>query len=287
MRKVFVDGFLTHRDGLRVEIPRVPLDELYGQTVTHWLTSRQGTIRPKCAVSRLESSGGSITAVELRSGERLAGEEFIVAVPWYRLPGLLPDCLREHPDLAGVQQLQSAPISSVHLWFDRPVLDLPQAVLTGRLSQWVFEKSGDRGAGEGEGPATCYLQVVISASRGVVERSQETVIADVVRELGEIWPTVQSARLQQARLVTEHRSVFAPLPGVDRWRPAQQSPVPNLQLAGDWTRTGWPATMEGAVRSGYLAASNVLARLGRPERLLQPDLPVGRLARWMLGLPRG
>ena len=75
-----------------------------------------------------------------------------------------------------------------------------------------------------------------------------------------------------------------PLPGVDALRPVQQSPVWNLQLAGDWTRTGWPATMEGAVRSGYLAAENVLGHLGRPDKIVQPDLPVSRLSRFLLGL---
>ena len=73
-------------------------------------------------------------------------------------------------------------------------------------------------------------------------------------------------------MVTEHTATFSAVPGVDRWRPPQASPVPNLVLAGDWTATGWPATMEGAVRSGYLAAEAVLERVGRPERLLRPEL---------------
>ena len=72
--------------------------------------------------------------------------------------------------------------------------------------------------------------------------------------------------------MTEHSATFSAVPGVDRWRPAQASPIANLFLAGDWTATGWPATMEGAVRSGYLAAEALLARLGKSERLLRPDL---------------
>jgi uncharacterized protein with NAD-binding domain and iron-sulfur cluster len=85
-------------------------------------------------------------------------------------------------------------------------------------------------------------------------------------------------------MVTEHKAVFSVDPGSDRWRPAQETPVAGLHLAGDWTRTDWPATMEGAVRSGYLAAESVLRQSGEPAALLQPDLPVARSARWLLGL---
>jgi uncharacterized protein with NAD-binding domain and iron-sulfur cluster len=87
-----------------------------------------------------------------------------------------------------------------------------------------------------------------------------------------LFPGVRAATELRSKVVTEHTATFSAVPGVDRWRPPQQTPVPNLVLAGDWTATGWPATMEGAVRSGYLAAEVVLAENGRPEKLVQPDL---------------
>jgi len=114
-----------------------------------------------------------------------------------------------------------------------------------------------------------------------VERDSSSVLQQVLSELAAVWPAVHSARLVHSRQVTEHRAVFSPLPGSNELRPLQQSPIPNLQLAGDWTRTGWPATMEGAIRSGYLAAENVLRRLGRPVPILQPDLPRATLFRWL------
>ena len=107
------------------------------------------------------------------------------------------------------------------------------------------------------------------------------------QELSGIWPAAATARLLHSRQVTEHRAVFSPVPGVDAGRPRQQSPIGNLQLAGDWPQTGWPATMEGAVRSGYLAAANVLQRQGRNEVVVQPDLPVARLSRWLMGIRQG
>jgi uncharacterized protein with NAD-binding domain and iron-sulfur cluster len=109
----------------------------------------------------------------------------------------------------------------------------------------------------------------------------------VHRELRDAFPDAGFAQLVHARLVTEHKAVWSPVPGVDARRPPQQTPLENLQLAGDWTATGWPATMEGAVRSGFLAAENILRRHGRPERLLAPPLAAGWLARWLLRIGGG
>jgi uncharacterized protein with NAD-binding domain and iron-sulfur cluster len=133
-------------------------------------------------------------------------------------------------------------------------------------------------------PKLNYYQVVISAARDVVVRGTDETIRAVVEELAAVWPAVREAQLVHSRLVTEHKAVVSMLPGVDRLRPPQQTPIGNLQLAGDWTQTGWPGTMEGAVRSGYLAAENVLRSCGRGERLVQPDLPVALLSKLMFGL---
>ena len=87
-----------------------------------------------------------------------------------------------------------------------------------------------------------------------------------------LFPAAAGAELVRSRVVTEHHATFSAVPGVDRWRPGQASPIRNLFVAGDWTATGWPATMEGAVRSGYLAAEALLERVGKREVLLRPDL---------------
>ena len=115
---------------------------------------------------------------------------------------------------------------------------------------------------------------MISNARILATRPHSEVVADVVAELKSVWPWAGDAQLQHSRVVVEHHAVFSPLPGSDEIRLPQQSPISNLQFAGDWTRTGWPATMEGAVRSGFLAAENVLNQLGRTDRWLQPDLPI-------------
>ena len=287
-RKVFVDTFLAHRRGWLVNIPTVPLEELYGGTLTEWLTSRGSQVRLQASVQSVIQTGDRITAVQLATGEIVPGEQFVLALPWFRLLSILPQHLAQHPSLAGVEQLQSAPISSIHLWFDRPVTDLPHAVLVDRLCQWMFNRTrlSNSALETKEASGGYYYQVVISASRELAGQSREAILDQVLSELSAIWPEVSVAKLLHWRLVTERRAVFSPVPGVDSLRPAQQSPVANLQLAGDWTQTGWPATMEGAVRSGYLAAANILARIGRPEPVLQPDLPVARLSHWLMGIPK-
>ena len=281
-RKVFVDTFLANRAGWRVQIPRAPLDDLYGRPVEVWLRARGVDVRTSAAVREIELAEDRAVGVATRDGERILADDVVLAVPQFRVASLLPESLRAQPEFTALEQIETAPISSVHLWFDRSITELPHAVLVGRLSQWVFNRSAiyaQVGAASEH-----YYQVVISASRDVKVRSQDETVQAVVKELAGIWPETARAQLRRARVVTEQRAVFAPTPGVDRLRPAQQTSIPNLHLAGDWTLTGWPATMEGAVRSGYLAAESVLARRGTPMQLLQADLPVARLSRWLLGI---
>ncbi len=294
-RKVFVDAFLANRRGWEVQIPTVPLDELYGSRLTDWLTSRHATIRLKCGVEQILVEDDRVKAVELRGGERIVADEFILAVPHQRVAALLPESMQTVPEVAGLAQLDSAPIASVHLWFDQPLTDLPHAAFVERLSQWMFNRtalqSGNRKAESGELPSDhvpksphYYYQIVISASRSLSGMTQEQVVETVVAELADVWPVAGEAQLVHSRLATERKAVFSVLPGADAWRPAQQSFIANLQFAGDWTRTGWPATMEGAVRSGFLAAENVLTRLGKPEKLLAANLPTAPLSKILLGL---
>jgi hypothetical protein len=363
-RKVFVDAFLANRRGWEVWLPTVPLSDLYGRRLEEWFTRRNVVMRRQCGVKRVlienqaqgetaRTRAARATGVELRSGDLLEADHVVLAVPQYLVLSLFSDEWRATSEFAelgaAIERLETAPISSVHLWFDRPITDLRHAVLVGRLSQWIFNRSAIQGGGgnqeaprtstnppypplrrggddegqlprgsddarlagrgdegqragggdEGEsgnseirpvlnwtGPKSeiFYYQVVISASREVLERGHDETIRAVVEELAGIWPVVREARLVHARLVTEHKAVISMLPGVDRLRPVQQSPIGNLQLAGDWTQTGWPGTMEGAVRSGYLAAENVLRQCGRAETLVRPDLPRALLSKLLFGL---
>jgi uncharacterized protein with NAD-binding domain and iron-sulfur cluster len=125
--------------------------------------------------------------------------------------------------------------------------------------------------------------LVISAAYDLVTLDKTAILDLVLAELAEIWPEARAARLLRSWVVTEHGATFAVRPGIEALRPPQRTPVAGLFLAGDWTSTGWPATMEGAVRSGYRAAEGILHDLGRPESLVRPGLVAGLLARWLLG----
>jgi uncharacterized protein with NAD-binding domain and iron-sulfur cluster len=121
-------------------------------------------------------------------------------------------------------------------------------------------------------PGEHYVQVVVSAARPLRGLGGEEVQRRIVEELRRLFPAVAEATVLRGRVVTEHAATFSAVPGVDRWRPGPISPLENLLVAGDWTATGWPATMEGAVRSGYLAAEELMRRAGLAHRLVQPDL---------------
>jgi squalene-associated FAD-dependent desaturase len=265
-RKVFVEGFLGHRRAFEVDLPRVPLGRLYGEELQTWLTLHRVCLRMGCGVRRLNVTDGRISGVELRNGERMQADWYVTAVPFDRLLDLLPEeAIASETYFTDLQHLESSPITSVHVWYDRPILHLPHVVLIDCLGQWVFNR-GEVAGGEH------YLQVVVSAARQFRSRGHDEVQRQILEELARLFPAARTARVKRVRVVTEHAATFSAVPGVDKWRPVQASPLPNLFVAGDWTATGWPATMEGAVRSGYLAAEALLARRGVPERLLQADL---------------
>jgi hypothetical protein len=150
-----------------------------------------------------------VGSVELRDGSSLSADWYVLAVPFDRVTDLLPDELvAREPYFGGVKNLAPSPITSVHLWFDRPTMKLPHAVLVDCLGQWVF----DRGA---VAPGEFYLQVVVSAARDLRGLGRDEVQRRVVEELGRVFPPVARAELLRAKVVTEHTATFSAVPGVD------------------------------------------------------------------------
>ena len=179
------------------------------------------------------------------------------------------------PPAAGADRLAAQlghhehwPICSVHLWFDREITTLDHAVLLDREIHWMYNKSRLQPWRKGNGS---YLELVVSASRAFAALSREQAVARAVGELAEFFPAVRSARLEKAAWVKEMHATFGVPPGIDDSRPSSVSPWPNCFLAGDWTATGWPSTMESAARSGHLAAEAVCQGIGEPRIILDPD----------------
>lgn len=288
-RKVFVDGFMKSRDAYVIDVPTVPLARLYDEHFAGWLRARGAGVNCGTAAQQLRGSVSRVTGFVDQRNDSHVFDAVVIAVPWRRIVDLLPaDWRSTWPELTQFAEFASSPITSVHLWLDRPITNLPHAVIVGRLSQWLFCRdqkpvsSSDAIDSHALPENQHYYQVVISASRDLATRDREDVVREVMQDLAAIWPTAANARLLRWQLVTQREAVFSVRPGFEQRRPPQTTPIPNLFLAGDWTQTGWPATMEGAVRSGYLAAERVLRSVKRPVNLLAPDLPVGRLARWLV-----
>jgi len=277
-QKVFIDGFVSARTAYEIYVPRASLGELYGDALLAWFERNHVQVKLGTAIERVEQTTDRKFRVTHPSGV----EEFdavVMALPWHRVAAAVsPAIVTALPELVRAQEIAAAPITGVHLWFDRPLTTLPHAVLVDMLSQWVFaraETKTDSGASEH------YYQVVISASRHIVGRPKDEVITEICDELRGLWPAARDAKLLRSKIVTDPLSVFSVAPGIEALRPPQVTRIPGLALAGDWTRTGWPATMEGAVRSGFLAAECILSHLGQPGTVLAPDLPRSWIARFL------
>jgi uncharacterized protein with NAD-binding domain and iron-sulfur cluster len=195
---------------------------------------------------------------------------------------VLPKSLEAAPLRDQIAHFESSPITGIHLWFDRQITDLDHAVLLDRTVQWMFNKSrllATRGAANPEASGS-YIELVVSASNSLIDKSRAEIVDLALKEVREFFPAARAANLVKSTVIKEVHATYSPRPGIDALRPQQSTAWPRVFLAGDWTATGWPATMEGAVRSGYLAAE-ALARSAGVEHspFMVPDLPAAGLMR--------
>jgi len=273
---VFLDGFLRNRRGYRMGVPTVPLGKLYSSG----LLSDKCRLHLATPVVALGAAGTIAEALVLQNGDIIRADFFVSALPPDALASIFERS--DHPAFGqDWAKFEWSPITGIHLWFDRLVMEMEHLTVCGRTIQWIFNKSAFAKAGEANANSQ-YIQLVISASRSLVMMKREEILELALRELGEILPQTKSATLQKAVVVKETKATFSFSPGTDSRRPGPETPFANLFLAGDWTQSGWPPTMEGAVRSGYRAAECVTRAAGQPQMFLVPDLPSGPLARLLL-----
>jgi squalene-associated FAD-dependent desaturase len=278
--QVVRESFLKSAAAGRMGIPTVPLTELYG-TAGDYISARGGEVHLRAGVEsfRAENSGVSVTA----NGQERKFDYLVMAVPFDVLARMLPDTPVAASLGAELKQFSTAPITGIHLWFDRQISDFDHAVLLNRTIQWMFHKSRliqarENGASSNGGGS--YVELVVSCSRSLVEKSKNDIVEMALKEAQEFFPAARGAKLVKSTVIKEVHATYSPRPGIDQYRPKPQTAWARVFLAGDWTATGWPATMEGAVRSGYLAAE-ALARFAGKERhrFLVPDLPASGLMR--------
>jgi zeta-carotene desaturase len=278
---VFWKGFLSNRKGYRMGVPSVPLAELYDGCKTE-IEKRGGEVNLRMPVRSIHVANGALSGVEFDGGRQETADAYVFALPHPAMDELASDEMKRlEPRLGELGKIGVAPITGVHFWFDREVMKEPFVTLLDTTTQWIFNKTALYGATNGTGKDDGqYLQLVISASYDLLQKSRQEIIDLCLQEVHQALPAARDAKLLKATVIKEAAATFSPQPGVDRWRPTQDTQIRGMFLAGDWTATGWPATMEGAVRSGYLAAEAVLRSAGTPRKFLQADLPADGLVGW-------
>lgn len=273
---VFRDSFLKSAEAGRMGLPAVPLSQLYGEAAAY-IEARGGHVHLRASVDSLQADDESVNVCV--GGDDICADYAILATPFNSLTKLLPDAPELRPLREQAGRFGSSPITGIHLWFDREITSLEHAVLLERTIQWMFQKSKILNARRESGETGSYLELVVSSSKTLVDKSRNEIIDLAMRELAEFFPAVREAKLPKATVIKEVHATFSPTPGSDAYRPSHVSPWPRMFLAGDWTATGWPSTMEGAVRSGYGAAEALSAFAGHRVRALVPDLPPRGLMR--------
>jgi squalene-associated FAD-dependent desaturase len=251
---VFQEGFLKRPDGANVGYATVGLTSLVGTEARRYIEERGGRVLLGQKTEELLLEGERIAGVRLADGSVLRGECYVCALPHQMLLAVIPPSLRSDPFFQRASKLTTSSIVNIHLWYDQPVMDLDFAAFINSEAQWVFNKSKmwhltDVGQ---------YLDISLSGARHYVNLSNEQLIERFTRELRRLFPKARRARVERCLVVKQPRATFAAVPGSAKYRLPCRTPIENLFLAGDWTATGWPATMESAVRSGLACAREIL-----------------------------
>ncbi len=286
-------------------VPMIPLTDLYNAAGAY-VRARGGALHFRTSVEYLTSNLERVTVRTIdRSLERPSTvpdlfDYFVSALPFDALDRILLDTEGSASLREQISHFENSPITGIHLWFDREISDLDHAVLLDRTIQWMFHKSrlqpmrsqnkatpvaatvggteergaansGDASNGANSGS---YIELVVSSSKTLIEKSRPEIVHLALAEVREFFPAARGAKLLKSTVIKEVNATYSPRPGIDAHRPSARTPWPRIFLAGDWTATGWPATMEGAVRSGYLAAEALSRSAGMKDiRLISPDLP--------------
>jgi hydroxysqualene dehydroxylase len=249
--RVLAEMFAPDASASAIALPTKPLHQMYAEPARRFIEARGGEVRTG-ALARIIVDAGGVEAVDVR-GERIPVPQIVAAVPWFALRTLfgtaLPSSLEQ--TIASADRMQSKPIVTVNLWYDRPALQDPFVGLPGRVMQWVFDKR------HAFGETASHLSLVSSGADALVRESDEALILLAVQEVDEAFPSMD-AEFVRGTVIREKRATFSLAPGQPA-RPSTATPVRGLYLAGDWLDTGLPGTIESAVVSGHRAAEAVRA----------------------------
>lgn len=255
--RVLADMFGRGPSAAAVVLPAKPLDQMYAEPARAFIESRGGQVRVD-ALARIVIEQNRVTAVEIRRGgssagaERLDASRVVSAVPWHALRNLfseVPPGLA--PLVTSTTAMTAMPIATINLWYDRVVMDEPFVGVIGRTVQWIFDKR------QVFGEASSHLSLVISAAGSIARLSRDELVRMAAADVSATLPRARDARLVRATVIREKQATFSLAAGQPA-RPGTRTAIEGLALAGDWTDTGFPATIEGAVASGRAAARAIL-----------------------------
>ena len=260
--KVFRVGLLDRSDGGDIGWSRVPLGELHGAIAARALEAAGiETVlgSPVGAIGR-----APLGAFTVSSGARSVVVDAVILATPLRVSASIGASIGPVVGAREAEALGTSPIVNVHLVLDRKVTDLPLAACVDSPVQFVFDRTVASGAKSGQ-----CLVISLSAADSYMATGSPELVSTFFEALRELFPAARQARLVDAIVTREKAATFRAVPGTAAFRPPTNTEVPGLFLAGAWCDTGWPATMEGAVRSGQQAASQALALLS------DSDTPMG------------
>ncbi|MBL4699831.1 MAG: FAD-dependent oxidoreductase [Phycisphaeraceae bacterium] len=271
--QVFQEAFCANDTAYYMGLPKVPLARLY-DAAQHAIEKAGGQVLLRTSAEKLCYDQGKITSLQLNDGTQLTAKNYLCSVPFDRLKKLSdPAMCKADPRLTQLGEFHVSPIVGIHIWFSRIVMDLPHMALTQSPLRWIFNKGTDSAGWQ-------HLHGVISAADDLISLSADEIQKMVVAEMRKVLPKVGNLDPVRHQVIKEKRATFRLAPGVDDIRPQAKGKINNLYLAGDWTDSGWPATMEGAVRSGYRAAGAIL---NQGDDLLISNLPESLLYQFISG----
>ncbi len=265
--RVLRSAFLGKSENASLLIPNVGLSELFVDPAVQFIKTHGGEVRTGVGVESMILEGAHVRSVRTLEGKELQGKSFISAIPWYSFEEILLanhyKSKQEHNrgavilDDNLIRSFKSSPIISIHLWLDREITDLDFAALLETRIQWIFNKSkllNEKRAGTA---IRQYLSMVISSADEFVNLNKKQLVEIAMEDLRRVLPQAQNAKVIHSLVIKEKRATFLPSPGLEALRPSARTEFDNFFLAGDWTATGYPATIEGAVMSGRKAAESV------------------------------
>ncbi|MDE3057352.1 MAG: hydroxysqualene dehydroxylase HpnE [Bacteroidota bacterium] len=258
--KVLQAAFLGKQSDSAMAIPRKGLSRIFGEPAADFLRSHGGEVRMNTAVERVVVRDKRVSEVMLSTGEIVKSDAVISAVPYFDLPKLFDkQTPLEFPEFNIAENFISSSIVTIHLWFDTDFAEEEFVALLDSPIHWVFNKTKMYGKSNSNGS---YLSLVISGAEKFMAIEKEELAALALTELKKFFPESRTAALLHSLVIKEKRATFSPRVGTEQFRPSHSTSIENLFLAGDWTDTKLPATIEGAVQSGFACAEAVKKMLG-------------------------